>query len=523
MGLIQLETVCLRLLPLYSIPVFEEEYDFLIAGKLRLECPHKKKVEPCQKSIINFLHLYFTTPNPMYAIIIVVFITGYMFIALEHSTKINKTAIAIVTGILCWTFFMFSAQTEGLLESKDYQQFLGISQLEMGAAKINDLSSIELHREFVTFSLAEHLGEIAQILFFLLGAMTIVELVDAHHGFRFITDKIRTKDIRVLLWIICWITFFLSSILDNLTTTIVMVSLIRKLISDKETKFFFASMVVIAANAGGAWTPIGDVTTTMLWIGGQITSLNIMKTLLLPSLVCMLTPLLLLSFTMKNEPGNTDTSANTVTDHSGTHGKIMLFLGVGALVSVPIFKTLTHMPPYSGILLGLGLLWIVSELLNPEMDEAIKKQYTVAGALSRIDVPSVLFFLGILLAVSALESMQVLKQLALFLDTTFGDQRIIITLIGLLSAIVDNVPLVAASMGMYDPTLFPTDHMIWEYLAYCAGTGGSILIIGSAAGVAVMGMEKVNFIWYIRKISLLALLGYLAGAAIYIVQHTLFN
>ncbi|HEY5691080.1 MAG TPA: sodium:proton antiporter NhaD [Cyclobacteriaceae bacterium] len=456
----------------------------------------------------------------MYTIIIVVFIIGYLFIALEHTTQINKTAIAIVTGILCWTLFMFSDQTEGLLNSGDYQDFLSISQLERGADQIGTLSPNELHRGFVTYSLSEHLGEIAQILFFLLGAMTIVELVDAHHGFKFITDKITTKDPRILLWIICWITFFLSSILDNLTTTIVMVSLIRKLIPSKETKYFFVSMVVIAANAGGAWTPIGDVTTTMLWIGGQITSLNIMKALFLPSLVCMFAPLLLLSFTMKKTTEEPSAAESAMVNDSGRHGKLMLFLGVGALVSVPIFKTLTHMPPYSGILLGLGLLWIVSELINPDMDEALKKHYTVAGALSRIDVPSVLFFLGILLAVASLESMQILKQLALSLDSIFGDQRIIITLIGLLSAIVDNVPLVAASMGMYDPNLFPTDHMIWEYLAYCAGTGGSILIIGSAAGVAVMGMEKVNFIWYIKKISLLALLGYGAGALVYIGQHS---
>ena len=457
----------------------------------------------------------------MYALIVVVFIAGYMGIALEHSTKINKTAIAIVTGILCWTLFMFSTPGEGLLQSRDYQKFLDISQVELGVSKVSSLMPDELHREYVTFSLSEHLGEIAQILFFLLGAMTIVELVDAHQGFRFITDRIKTKDLRVLLWIICWITFFLSSMLDNLTTTIVMVSLIRKLIPDKETKFFFASMIVIAANAGGAWTPIGDVTTTMLWIGGKITSLNIMKMLVLPSLVCMITPLFYLSLTMKREMESFTAESNSLSGDDGTNGKIILFLGVGALVSVPIFKTLTHMPPYSGILLGLGLIWIVSELLNPEKDEAIKKHYTVAGALSRIDVPSVLFFLGILLAVGALESMQILQQLARFLDTTFGDQRIIITLIGLLSAIVDNVPLVAASMGMYDPNLFPTDHMIWEYLAYCAGTGGSILIIGSAAGVAVMGMEKVNFVWYLKKVSLLALLGYVAGALVYIAQHSL--
>jgi Na+/H+ antiporter NhaD/arsenite permease-like protein len=456
----------------------------------------------------------------MNTLILVVFLVGYVFIALEHSTNINKTAIAIVTGVLCWTLFMVSTPNESLLQSSDFQKFLDVSKIEVGAARLSSFTAAELHHEFVTFSLDEHLGQIAQILFFLLGAMTIVELVEAHQGFRFITDKIKTNDIRVLLWIICWITFFLSSILDNLTTTIVMVSLIRKLVTDKETKLFFASMIVIAANAGGAWTPIGDVTTTMLWIGGKITSLNIMKTLLIPSLICMVTPLLFLTFIKKNALVSKEQESVAANGKASAHGKIMLFLGVGALVSVPVFKTLTHMPPYTGILLGLGLLWIVSELINPEKDEVLRKHYTVAGALSRVDVPSVLFFLGILLAVSALQSMQILRQLAQLLDATFGDQRIIITLIGLLSAIVDNVPLVAGSMGMYDPVSFPTDNLIWEYLAYCAGTGGSILIIGSAAGVAVMGMEKVNFMWYVKKISLLALLGYLAGALAYLAQRS---
>lgn len=456
----------------------------------------------------------------MNTLILVVFLVGYVFIALEHSTNINKTAIAIVTGVLCWTLFMVSTPNESLLQSSDFQKFLDVSKIEVGAARLSSFTAAELHHEFVTFSLDEHLGQIAQILFFLLGAMTIVELVEAHQGFRFITDKIKTNDIRVLLWIICWITFFLSSILDNLTTTIVMVSLIRKLVTDKETKLFFASMIVIAANAGGAWTPIGDVTTTMLWIGGKITSLNIMKTLLIPSLICMVTPLLFLTFIKKNALVSKEQESVAANGKASAHGKIMLFLGVGALVSVPVFKTLTHMPPYTGILLGLGLLWIVSELINPEKDEILRKHYTVAGALSRVDVPSVLFFLGILLAVSALQSMQILRQLAQLLDATFGDQRIIITLIGLLSAIVDNVPLVAGSMGMYDPVSFPTDNLIWEYLAYCAGTGGSILIIGSAAGVAVMGMEKVNFMWYVKKISLLALLGYLAGALAYLAQRS---
>lgn len=454
----------------------------------------------------------------MHSLIIVVFILGYIGIAFEHKLKINKTAIAIVTGILCWTLFMLSDSQDILLQSEGYKHFLDWIHLKDGS--VNSDSPVgKLHREFVSFSLAEHLGQISQILFFLLGAMTIVELVDAHQGFRSITDRIRTKDARALLWMVCWITFFLSSVLDNLTTTIVMVSLLRKLLQDRDQRLLFVSMIIIAANAGGAWTPIGDVTTTMLWIGGQITTINIMKTLFLPSVICLLAPLIVLSFTMKGEIKNNSILIRPTEDAAEGYGKLMLAMGVGALVSVPIFKTITHMPPYCGILLGLGLLWIVSELINPEKDEAIRKHYTVAGALSRVDVPSVLFFLGILLAVGALESMQVLHEFAHLLEVTIGDQRIIVTLIGILSAVVDNVPLVAACMGMYDLQLYPTDHMIWEYLAYCAGTGGSILIIGSAAGVAAMGMEQINFIWYLKKISLLGLLGYLSGAFAYLLMR----
>lgn len=457
----------------------------------------------------------------MTALIITLFVIGYLGIALEHTIKINKTAIAILTGVICWTLFMFTTPGEDLLQSQDFQHFYRSLQSETGDSGAVELSSQELHREFVSFSLSEHLAGIAQILFFLLGAMTIVELVDAHKGFRFITERIKTTDLRALLWIISWTSFFLSSILDNLTTTIVMVSLIRKLVSDKDTKLMMVSMVVIAANAGGAWTPIGDVTTTMLWIGGQISSLSIMKTLILPSIACILVPLTVLSFS-KNIKGQQLTKLPEETnDADGGSGKLMLAIGVGALVSVPVFKTLTHMPPYTGILLGLGILWVVSELINPDMDEAVRKHYSVAGALSRVDVPSVLFFLGILMAVGALESMQVLQQMARFLDASLGNQQIIITLIGILSAVVDNVPLVAASMGMYDMGTYPMDHMIWEYLAYCAGTGGSILIIGSAAGVAAMGMEKIDFLWYAKKVSGLALLGYFAGAIVYNLQHIL--
>ena len=456
----------------------------------------------------------------METLIIIVFVIGYLAIALEHSIKINKTASAILTGVICWTLFALSTPTESILNSSQFANFLAGLKLDL-ADKFTTLGQDELFIRFVGSELSHHLAQISEILFFLMGAMTIVELVDAHHGFRFITDRIKTDNAKTLLWIICWVTFFLSSVLDNLTTSIVMVSLIRKLIPNKDMRLFFAGMIVIAANAGGAWTPIGDVTTTMLWIGGQISTLSIMKVMFIPSVICMLTPLIYLSFTLKGEIGK---PSDSVTKHKAEVGGgfLMLILGVGALISVPIFKTFTHLPPYIGMLFGLGILWVVSELIHPELDEAVKKNYTAAGALSRIDVPSVLFFLGILLAVGSLESMLTLHHFAEYLAHTIGDNRIIITLIGLLSAVVDNVPLVAASMGMYSLDVYPMDHLIWEYLAYCAGTGGSILIIGSAAGVAVMGMEKIDFIWYTKKISIVAMMGYFGGAAAYLfIEHLL--
>jgi Na+/H+ antiporter NhaD/arsenite permease-like protein len=432
----------------------------------------------------------------MELIVIVIFIIGYLAIALEHPIKINKTASALLTGVVCWTLYALY-----------YHENIG----------------------HIGEQLKEHLGEISAILFFLMGAMTIVELVDAYQGFRLITDRIKTKNPVKLLWVICSVTFILSAILDNLTTSIVMVSLVRKLVPRREMRLIFVGMIVIAANAGGAWSPIGDVTTTMLWIGGQITTLNIIKTLLLPSIVCMVIPLLYLQFTLKGDLGNPDEyepsgplqalAHNNQSNGTVKGGNAMLFLGVGGLISVPVFKTFTHLPPYMGMLLALGVLWVVSELINPDMDEAEKRPYTAAGALTRIDVPSVLFFLGILLAVGALESMEILHHFSGWLDETLKDNRIIITLIGILSSIVDNVPLVAASMGMYSMETYPVDHMIWEYLAYCAGTGGSILIIGSAAGVAVMGMEKVDFIWYLKKISFLAAIGYFGGAIIYLLIY----
>jgi len=446
----------------------------------------------------------------MEIVIILIFLFGYLIIALEHPLKINKTASALVTGVLCWTLFVLSDPSPGLLESKVYQVFL---------KKTSEISSLVVgdhYHDYIIEMLQHQLGEIAQILFFLMGAMTIVELIDAHHGFRFITSRIKTKNPVRLLWVICLVTFFLSAILDNLTTTIVMISLIRKLIGHKEMRLFFAGMIIVAANAGGAWSPIGDVTTTMLWIGGQISADKIITSLFIPSLVCMVTPLIYLSFSLKGELG-ISMEKNPTEQHPGS-GKLMLIVGVLVLVGVPVFKTVTHLPPFMGMLLGLGILWIISELINPDLDEAIKKQYTAAHALGKIDMPSVLFFLGILLAVGALQSMSVLSNFAEWLDITFKDNRIIISLIGILSSIVDNVPLVAASMGMYSLEMYPTDSMTWHYLAYCAGTGGSLLVIGSAAGVAAMGMEKIEFIWYLKKITWLAALGYLAGAIFYLMM-----
>lgn len=450
----------------------------------------------------------------MELIIILIFVIGYILIAFEHPIKINKTATALITGVLCWTLFAIAHPTEQLLQSDHFKQIQTILHLEDQHAISQDL-----HLSYIQYSLGENLNEIAQILFFLMGAMTIVELIDSHQGFKFITDVITTRKPRNLLWIVCWITFFLSAVLDNLTTTIVMVSLIRKLIPNRDMRLFFVGLIIIAANAGGAWSPIGDVTTTMLWIGGQITASEVIKSLLLPSIICLFVPLIYLSFNLKGELGlNIDKEASDNRNRIKS-SKTMFFSGFGVLVAVPVFKTFTHLPPYLGMMLGLGLLWVVSELINPKMDESKRKHFTAAHALSRIDMSSVLFFLGILLAVGALQAMGTLHHLSEYLAESIGDNRIIITLIGILSAIVDNVPLVAGAMGMYSMETYPADSFIWEYLAYCAGTGGSILVIGSAAGVAAMGMEKINFIWYLKRISLLAFIGYLGGAIFYVIIH----
>lgn len=424
----------------------------------------------------------------MNLLIALVFVVGYAGIAFEHPLKINKTASALLTGVLCWTIYM------------------------MGSSDV-DLVSGQLY---------EHLGQISGILFFLLGAMTIVELIDAHDGFDVITSRIATTDKRKLLWIISILTFFLSAVLDNLTTTIVMVSLLRKLIDDKPTRMFFVSMVVLAANAGGAWTPIGDVTTTMLWIGGQLTTGNIIVNLFIPSMVCLIVPLLVLSFSMSGKVETPQVVESIQTDKTTPfERKLILFLGIGALLFVPFFKTITHLPPFMGMLFGLAVLWIITEIIHKKKNDADKDAYSVVHALRKADVPSVLFFLGILVAISALESTHQLQDLAAYMDEKIGNLNVIVISIGVLSAIVDNVPLVAAGMGMYDMTTYPTDHYFWSFLAYCAGTGGSMLIIGSAAGVAAMGMEKIDFIWYLKNITFLAFLGYMGGAGAFLLQHYL--
>jgi NhaD family Na+/H+ antiporter len=424
----------------------------------------------------------------MVTMLVVVFVLAYAAIALEHPLKVNKSASALIGAGLLWTIYAVS----------------------MGDPHV------------VSEQLGESLMGTAQIVFFLLGAMTIVEVVDAHNGFEVITKRIKTSSLSSLMWMVGFVTFFLSAILDNLTTTIVMVSLMKKLLDQREDRLFFAGVIIIAANAGGAWTPIGDVTTTMLWIGGQITTLAIMKGVFLASIVNLLVPLAVTAWILRGRPVvgvavTDDNQLQATTFEKNT----MFFLGLGILVAVPVFKTVTHLPPFLGILFGLGLLWLVGDLIHKNKEDDEKEHLTLVHALTKIDMGSIVFFIGILLAVASLEHSHILTSVAKWLDETVGRQDVIVTLIGLVSAVVDNVPLVAASMGMYSLAQYPPDSFLWEYMAYCAGTGGSILIIGSAAGVAAMGLEKIDFIWYVKKISWLALIGYFAGAAVYIVQYQL--
>jgi Na+/H+ antiporter NhaD/arsenite permease-like protein len=429
--------------------------------------------------------------------VVACFVVGYILIVFEHPLKLDKSVPALLMGALTWALI-----SVGNLEVLDYLQ------------ESAGLEEVLLH----------HLGKTAEILFFLIGAMTIVELIDLHQGFSSITNVVKTQNKIKLLWITSIIAFFLSSILDNLTTTIVMVSLLRKLVPSKVDRLFYISMIIIAANAGGAWSPIGDVTTTMLWIGKKVSSLHLMTALFIPSIISLVVPLLFASFlpSMRGKLIFSDKKEDAP-EKKLLSSNTMLFLGIGGLIFVPIFKSFTHLPPYMGMMISLGIIWLVSEYIHPEekFDQKNKHAFSALHALSRIDLSSILFFLGILLGVGALESVTVmalsgektgfLMNLAMHLREIVPNQDLVIFLIGIFSAVIDNVPLVAATMGMYPMDQFPMDSKLWLFIAYSAGTGGSMLIIGSAAGVAAMGMEKINFIWYFKHITWLAFLGFLAG------------
>ena len=437
----------------------------------------------------------------MLVAIVATFVIGYACIALEHPLKVNKTATALLLGVLLWTMYALS-----------HAQFAGL--IPEGSTWTNELT--------------HHLGSTAEIVFFLLGAMTIVTLVDEYQGFRIITDLITTRSKKKLLWTLSIITFFLSAVLDNMTTAIVMCALLRKLIADQKERWLFAGMIILAANAGGAWSPIGDVTTIMLWIGGQVTTVNIMVKTVVASLVCMAVPCLILGATLKGDVESPEDVDEGV--HIDQRWQRLIFF-------VGIFKTITHLPPYLGMLLGLSVLWILTEIISRKHSKEDFTLPTAMKTLEHVDTPSILFFLGILMAVACLETCGALAMLANGLNNTFidmhmGDEPIgfflIDLIIGVLSSIIDNVPLVAAAMGMYPihgaEVMFDPNHPFWEFLAYCAGTGGSLLIIGSAAGVAVMGMEKIDFIWYLKKITPLAFAGYIAGAIVFILMDvTLFE
>ncbi len=414
-------------------------------------------------------------------IILLIFAVGYLGIIFEYSLKVNKTSSALVMAVLCWMFVFF-------VEGRTPEQ--------------------NVH------ALGEHLNEISQIILFLLGAMTLVELIDSHKGFKVITDVIHTNSKRKLLWILGFTTFFLSSVLDNLTTSIVMISLLRKLVPDQKERWMLGSMAVIAANAGGAWTPIGDVTTTMLWINGNITTGAVMKWLFFPSVISLAVALFLFGIPLKGKYAQLQQRAHE--DDIEPSGRLIFFAGIGALVFVPVFKALTGLPPFMGILIALGVLWLMTDILH--RDDETRNYLRVPHVLTKIDTSGVLFFLGILLSIGALDTLGYLRELAEFLHESVGNINAIAVIIGVVSSVIDNVPLVAAGMGMFDLAQYPADSTLWQMLAYCAGTGGSILIIGSAAGVALMGLEKVDFMWYLKRISLIALVSYFAGVLIFMAQ-----
>ncbi|GBU25249.1 Na+/H+ antiporter NhaD type [Fibrobacteria bacterium R8-3-H12] len=469
--------------PLFWL-VFEKSYPFGIArlfGRRRVIFAYKFEGElaACGRRII-LLYL----PPMILTAIAIIFVLGYIAIALEHPLKVNKSASALFLGTVMWlVWFKVSGDAHQASEQ-----------------------------------LFESFGSLAQILFFLMGAMTIVAIIDANDGFSVITSRIKTSNAKVLLWIIAWLSFFLSAVLDNLTTTIVMMTLARKLISDSKSRLYMAGVIIIAANAGGAWSPIGDVTTTMLWIGGQITALGIVKDLFLPSVACLLLPVIVFTLFINGDVSHA--SPQPSKDAPSSFERAALFIaGIGGLLMVPVIKTVFHVPPFIAMLFVLGILWTVVELLGRRHD-SIPNRLDIHHVIKDVDTPSVLFFAGILLAVGVLEATGQLEALAKILENALGDVRIITIIIGFLSAIVDNVPLVAATMGMYNLSSFPQDHLMWEFIAYCAGTGGSMLVIGSAAGVAAMGIDRnLSFGWYLKRVAPLALLGYLAGAGVYLLMN----
>ncbi|OAB79659.1 sodium:proton antiporter NhaD [Cochleicola gelatinilyticus] len=457
----------------------------------------------------------------MESIIILIFIIGYLSITLEHPLKLDKTVPALIMAALIWAVLAigFHAGWFDVIDTHEHAY--------------NFLKGGEAAEEGFDNTLLHHLGKTAEILIFLIGAMTIVEIIDLHRGFEVLKGAVKTKSRRKLLWIIGILAFILSAIIDNLTATIVLITLLRKLIVVREQRLWYAAMVVIAANAGGAWSPIGDVTTTMLWIADNVTAAGLIEYVVIPSIVCFVIPFFIASYLPAFRGQiQVDSSSDEVAERL-LSSKTMLFLGLGMIVSVPVFKTLTHLPPYVGMMLALGVVWLVSEYIHPEEDFSKERRhlYSAHKALSRIEISSILFFLGILMAVAGLESLVygvaengdpvgTLRYLAEVLQAAIPNQDVVVILLGVLSAIIDNVPLVAASMGMYDS---PTDSVLWHFIAYSAGTGGSMLIIGSAAGVAAMGMERIDFIWYLKKITWLAFIGFIAGAGVFLlIERVLF-
>ncbi len=458
----------------------------------------------------------------MFILMLLVFLLGYGLIVFEHINEINKAAIALIIGATLWAIYALGAESIlALGYSQSWNDFLQTAtEHEESHRMLNFITEHEL---------LHHLSEIASVVLFLLGAMTVVEVIDQYQGFRIIISRIKTTNIKKLLWLVSFLTFFMSAVLDNLTTTIVMVTILSKIISNQKNKWLFAGMVVIAANSGGAFSPIGDVTTIMLWIGGQITAANIISGIFIPSLISMVVPLVIMSFFVKGTIAN-PVLDQTETEEFTTHKeRVTIFtMGIGALVFVPIFKTTTHLPPFLGVLLGLGIMWLFTDRKLRGKLASDRRKLCISSVMKKVDIPTIMFFLGILSGVAALQSAGHLDILASFLDEKFKNVYTINIIIGVLSAVVDNVPLVAASMGMYDistvgATGYAADFIqngsFWTFLAYCAGTGGSILIIGSAAGVAAMGIEKINFVWYIKHVGWIAAVGYLAGAGAYILMQ----